>query len=104
MSENHKETWKVHRKELKTYVDGLALVLPNDLVFPIGVCEAVEGITVKDGWVCGWQGCLVAGASRDWVVKHCVKAHGKDAAKEKKAYERRVQSLLSRPYIKSCPK
>jgi hypothetical protein len=104
MSEEHKETWRAHRKELKTYVDGLTLVPPHELEFPTGVCEVVEGIASKDGWICGWQGCMVAGANRDWVVKHCVKAHGKEAAKEKKAYEGRVQSLLWHPYIKFDPR
>jgi hypothetical protein len=83
ISEDHKETWRAHRKEFKKYVDGLTLVSPRELRLPTGVCEVVEGIAVKDGWICGWQGCTVAGASRDWVVKHCVKAHGKEEAKER---------------------
>src|SRR5580698_5725241 len=94
MSEDHKETWRAHRKELKTYVDGLTLVPPHELEFPTGVGEVVEGIASKDSWICGWQGCMVAGVSRDWVVKHCVKTHGKEEAKEKKVYEGRIQSLL----------
>jgi hypothetical protein len=101
MSEEHKETWRAYRKELKTYVDSLTLIPPNELELPRGVSEAIEGIAVKDGWICGWQGCTVAGVSRDWVVKHCVKAHGKEAAKEKKVHEGRIQSLLWHPYIKS---
>jgi hypothetical protein len=101
MSEDHKETWSAHRKELKIYVDSLTLLPPNELALPIGICEAVEGIAVKDGWICGWEGCTVAGVSRDWVVKHCVNAHGKEAAKSKKAYKGRIQSLLWHPYIKS---
>jgi Orsellinic acid/F9775 biosynthesis cluster protein D len=101
MREDHKETWMAHRKELKIFVEGLTLIPPDQLESPIGVCEAVEGIAVKDGWICGWEECTVAGVSRDWVVKHCVNAHGKEAANGKKAYKGRIQSLLWHPYIKS---
>jgi hypothetical protein len=101
MREDHNETWKAHREELKIYVGGMTLVPTNALQSPVGVCEAVEGIAVKDGWICGWEGCTVAGVSRDWVVKHCGNAHGKEAANAKKAYKGRIQSLLWHPYIKS---
>jgi hypothetical protein len=100
MSEEHKETWKVHRVELKEYIARLRLLPPNRLERPTNICEAVEGIAVKDGWICGWQGCTVAGVSRDWIVKHCQKDHGKEAAGEKSWYEGRIQSLLWHPYIK----
>jgi hypothetical protein len=103
MRKDHKETWKAHREELKIHVGQMSLVAPNELQLPVGISDAIEGIAVKDGWICGWEECTVAGVSRDWVVKHCVNAHGKEAAREKKVYEGRIQSLLWHPYIKSAP-
>jgi hypothetical protein len=100
MAEEHKESWKTNRTDLQEYVRGLCLLLPGELQHPTEVCEKVEGISVKDGWICGWHGCLVAGANRDWVVKHCRKTHGKEAVEEKTIRQGRIQSLLGHPYIK----
>jgi hypothetical protein len=97
----HKETWKAHCKELKEYVEGLTLLPPKELGHPTTLCEKVVGIGVKDGWICGWQGCAVAGVSKDWVQTHCRETHGKAAVGERCWHEGRIQTLLGHPYIKS---
>jgi hypothetical protein len=65
ISEGHKETWKAHCRELKEHVEGLTLLLLRELQHPTSPCEKVNMIAVKDGWVCGWHGCIVVGVSKD---------------------------------------
>jgi hypothetical protein len=104
IGKEHKETWKAHRKELEKYIKSLTLMPPKELGHPTTVCEKVEGIIVKDGWVCGWRGCTIAGVSKDWVQTHCRETHGRAAAAERCLYKGRIQTLLGRPYIKSDPR
>jgi Orsellinic acid/F9775 biosynthesis cluster protein D len=100
MSEQHKETWKAFQKELREYVGGLSLLPPKELKYPIGPCERVEAISVKDGWICGWHGCIEGAVTKKWVETHCRNNHGKEAAGEKCWYQGRIQTLLGHPYIK----
>jgi hypothetical protein len=86
----HKEMWKVHRKELEEYVEGLILLPLKELEHPTTLRDKIEGITVKDEWVCGWHGCVVVGVSKDWVQTHCREKHGKAAAGEKCLYVGRI--------------
>src|SRR5271170_8420804 len=79
VSEEHKETWKARREELKTFVGGLFLFSPAELETPTEKHERVEGIEVKDGWICGWRGCTVSGMHKKWVQEHSRKQHGIDA-------------------------
>jgi hypothetical protein len=101
---DHKETWKAHRKDLEEFVEGLTLLPPQELEHPTMLREKVDGITVKDGWVCGWHGCVAAGVSKHWVQRHCRERHGKAAVGEKCLYKGRIQTLLGHPYIKSDPR
>ena len=100
----HKETWKEHRPEVEKYVEGLTLLPPKELKHPTTIRAKVDGITVKEGWICGWHGCVVAGVSKDWVQTHCREKHGKAAAGEKCVYKGKIQTLLGHPYIKYDPR
>jgi hypothetical protein len=100
MRTKHKDSWKAHGREMKDYVGGLTLVPIQDLEHPTEEREPVDGLMIKDGWICGWNGCVLAGVSRDYIQTHCRNAHGAKAVEEKSWYQGLIQTLLGSPYIK----
>jgi Orsellinic acid/F9775 biosynthesis cluster protein D len=97
---NHKDMWKTHRKALTAYMEGLRLVSTDDLDHPTEKRKPIEGLAIKDGWTCGWHGCMVSGINKVWVVNHCRKSHGQEAVEEKPWTQSRLQTLLGHPHIK----
>jgi Orsellinic acid/F9775 biosynthesis cluster protein D len=100
---HHKETWKSHREALIAYTEGMRLVATEDLDHPTAKREAIEGLEIKDGWTCGWHGCVVSGVNKVWMVNHCRQSHGVKAVEGRPWTRSRLQTLLTHPHIKSFP-
>jgi hypothetical protein len=99
----HKDTWKAHRKALTQHMEGLRLVSTRELDHPMEKREPVEWLEIKDGWTCGWNGCIVSGVNKDWVQTHCRQTHGREAVEAKSLTQARLQTLFGHPHIKYLP-
>jgi hypothetical protein len=103
-AENHKETWKLHRKELKAHIMAMSLARKEDVLAiypePYDVREPVAGIAVLDGWSCDQDGCLHISTDDVTLSQHCRVAHGWKTEKGKMWSSCRLQSLFPRPNLK----
>lgn len=103
--DNHKETWKAYRKELKAHVKAMALATRSQVLnaYPEAY-EArgpVPGIAVQDGWVCMEDECSHLSINDSTMSQHCRVEHGWDTRQGGNMWtECRVQSLFGRPYVK----
>ena len=55
------------------------LVATKDLVPPEEIYETIDGLEIKDGWICGEEGCDVCSISEKYIENHCRKDHGNEA-------------------------
>src|ERR1700739_661576 len=90
----HRATWNENKKEIEKWIMRKELISTNDLDYPDGIREEVEGLKIQEGWSCGEDGCHVCGISKKYIENHCRTTHGKEAAQRKLWYECRMQTLL----------
>jgi hypothetical protein len=104
-ADNHKETWKAHRKEIKAHVKTFELETREEVFakYPPAdeIREIVPGIAIHEGLACDKDECLYLTVNEEAMCQHSRLAHGWSVGEGSKNWSGcRLQTLFTRPFIR----